>query len=377
MNRTQRPLVIALLTAVIYAVFVFALWNARGRDISRFIVLGNDVDAQHLPPGVTVLPGTGYDGTAFYRLALDPFTHEQVAYGIGLDMPAYRQQRIAYPLIVWFLSSGWPWAIPWMLVIVNVAAVAAIGGIGAAYARMAGLHAAWGLLFSLYPGFLYSVSRDLTEPLACAFALGALLALTMRRDRAAAGLLTAAVLTRETFLLVALAAAIVWFIDRQRRRESVVPPVVFIVPFAVFVVWQAILAAAWGRLPLAYATSKFTWPLVDYIRVLVQSSSLRRLHRLHFAEAAYIGAGVCCTLIALRRSRAGMTFKLSWLAYLGIALFVKQVWDEDVAFMRILSDLHITGMAIVVWDKPTLRRTMLIIGCMVWYYLASHLIKFP
>lgn len=374
----DSPATAAIVTAFLYVIFVAALWDARDRDITRFIVLGTEnVDESRLPARVATIPGWGYDGTAFYRLALDPFTSETTAYGISFDAPAYRQQRIGYPLIVWLLSAGQPRAVPWLLVIVNIVAVASIAAVGASYARESGRHAMAGLLFAIYPGFVYSVSRDLAEPLACLFGLSAIVAITRRRHLAAAALLCAAVLTRETFLIVAVAAALAHAFALLRKRASPVTPVVFAAPIVIFAVWRAILAAHWGTAPLSPGAIELTKPFVEYARVLISSSSLRRIHRLHFTEAAYLGLGVILVLAALLKSSASTVTKLAWMAYLAMAATLpRAVWEEDVAFMRVLGDLHVTGAAVVIRHRAWLPATWLTASAVVWYYLASHLVKY-
>src|SRR5690349_10412414 len=111
----------AAIIAVCYGVFTVNLWRARDRDISRFVVAGAGVDAREVPPGLTVRSDIGgYDGVAFYRLAVNPFTRAKKAYGITLDNPPYRQQRIGYPLLVWIASLGNARAVPLMLVMINL-----------------------------------------------------------------------------------------------------------------------------------------------------------------------------------------------------------------------------------------------------------------
>src|SRR5690606_23268471 len=89
--------------------------------------------------------------------------------------------------------------------------------------RSSGRHAAWGLLFALWPGFAYSLSMDTSELTASAFVLGGLLA-TRRRWWAAAALsLSAAAITRDTTIVVAagVAAAGAWTLLRARSTLPV------------------------------------------------------------------------------------------------------------------------------------------------------------
>src|SRR4051794_11172242 len=175
LSRSDSPLYAALLVAAAYAVFAYAMLQFRHGDISAFVVAGGpNVDASHTPRELTVFSG-GYDGMAFFRLALDPFTRAETASGLTLDNPAYRQQRIGYPLIVWLLSGfGRVRLVLWLLVIVNVVAAGVVAFAGGVLARQFGIHAFWGVLFALYPGFLLSLSRDTCELVAAAFALSGL-----------------------------------------------------------------------------------------------------------------------------------------------------------------------------------------------------------
>ena len=55
-------------------------------------------------------------------------------------------KRIGYPVITWLFSAGQRALVPWMLVVVNVAAIGALAWLGGHLAQQGGRHAAWGLL---------------------------------------------------------------------------------------------------------------------------------------------------------------------------------------------------------------------------------------
>jgi hypothetical protein len=367
----NSPLASATVTAVLALVFVLGVWNTRDRDVTRFIVAGaNAVDRTRLPAGIALVPDSvGYDGTAFYRLALDPFTSSVTDFGIPLDMPAYRQQRILYPLLVWALSLGRPAAIPTMLVVVNVLALVALGFLGALLAQHLGRHALWGLLFPLYPGFLYSVSRDLCEPLACAFALAAMVCIASKRPRLGVTFLCCAVLTRETFLLLAVAYAVTYV--RSRRTF------VFLAPPVGYAVWQLVLAWNWGVSPLRAGAHHIApaIPFADYWNVLVSASSFRRLDRLHFSEGLYLGSAAIAAATAWRRG--ALAWRLAWLANLVLAsTLLHNVWAEDVSYMRVLSDFYLFSAAVVISAGAVQRWALGGATAVLWYYLATHLIKY-
>src|SRR5947209_4897109 len=275
----DSPLAPAILIAICYVTFFVLLLRARGGDVSLFVIAGGqNVDASKVPPGLTVIPKVGgYDGIWFYRLAINPFTRVQAAHGIRIDNPPYRQQRMMYPLIVWLLSLGHVTWIPWLLVIVNIAAAAVMAAFAGAFAKKFGLHALWGVIAPLYPGFVLTFSRDLAEIVAASFAMGAVWAIASRRNTAAALLLTCAVLTRETTLLLAFALAAVWLIERLLRRERRLGARTFSIPIAVYAFWQTYLAIQWGVSPLRAGAPSRELPFVEFARFLAMAS-FRRNH---------------------------------------------------------------------------------------------------
>ena len=77
---------------MIYAVYGgWTLAKYQG-DVTRFITAGDRYTQEaDTPITVAVSPQLdGYNGQFYFRLALDPLTHKRTAFGITLDLPAYR-----------------------------------------------------------------------------------------------------------------------------------------------------------------------------------------------------------------------------------------------------------------------------------------------
>ena len=164
-------------------------------------------------------PTYGYDGQFFYRLAINPLNFHHTAYGITMDRP-YRYMRIGYPALTWLLSLGQHSLIPVMLVAVNIAAIGALGYLGAMFAAEGGRHALAGLLLPGYFGLITSLSRDTAEPLAAVCLLAGLLAVRARRPVLAGALLAYGALTRETVMVAVAALAIMRVIGVLRGRHG-------------------------------------------------------------------------------------------------------------------------------------------------------------
>lgn len=374
----DSPLAPAIVIAICYMAFFVLLLRTRGVDVSLFVIAGGvNVDASKVPAGLTVIPNIGgYDGIWFYRLAINPFTRVQAAHGIRIDNPPYRQQRIGYPFIVWMLSLGHVEWIPALLVAVNILAAAAMAAFGGAFAKKIGLHALWGVIVPLYPGFVLTFSRDLAEIVAAAFAMGAIWAIASRRNVAAALLLTCAVLTRETTLLLAFALAAAWLIERLLRRERRIGAVTFSLPIAVYALWQVVLALRWGVTPLRAGVPDRALPFVEYARFLA-AAAMRRDHqqRLYFLESLFLAAVVITIVLVWKRSRAPLEWRLAWLAYLAVfAILPHTIWVEDYGFLRIFADVFLVSAALIIPSFAPARWFTLVISASLWYYLAKQLV---
>ena len=379
LRRIDTPLAPAVLIAIAYTVFFLLLLHARHDDVSLFVVAGGvNVDARKVPPELTVIPNIGgYDGITFYRFALDPFTAARTEFGITLDTPPYRNQRIAYPFIVWLLSLGHARWVPALLVIVNIVAAAAMAAFGGAFSRRLGFHALWGVILPLYPGFLLTLSRDLAEIVASMFAMGAIWAISARRNITAAILLTCAALTREPTLLLAFALAGAWLIERLLRRERRIAPVVFLAPIVIDVLWQIFLTARWGTSPLRSGAPAMALPFVEFARFFAASVPRRiQQQRLYFLECLLLVSTVLTVVLMWRRTRTPLEWRFAWLGYLALASILPHtIWLEDYGFLRIFSDLFVVSAAIIIASTNGARWFALITAGGVWLYLARILVK--
>jgi hypothetical protein len=150
----------------------------------------------------------GYDGQFCYYLAVDPL--HATPY---IDLPAYRESRILYPMLARLLALGQPALVPYALIVVNWLAV----GVGTLVIGLwLGRHGKlpWlALIYGFYPGFTIALRMDLTEPLAYSLAaLGVYLFEYggKRRFAWSAAAFALAGITRESALVFAAAIALIW-----------------------------------------------------------------------------------------------------------------------------------------------------------------------
>jgi hypothetical protein len=133
-----------VIALVVSCAFIAWRWIAlENGDITKNIIVGRILAPGHVGHGIAVISGGGYDGQFYYRFALDPFKLNGLVDGIGVDSPI-RIQRIGYPFLVWLLSGGHAGAVPYLLVVVNIASFVALAALGGLLARSHGRRPLWG-----------------------------------------------------------------------------------------------------------------------------------------------------------------------------------------------------------------------------------------
>ena len=324
-SRTNRPAVAALIATLAALAFTLARWQtwADGR-ISRFILVGRHFAIpSQLPHGMPVAKTYGYDGQFFYRLALNPLNFHHTAYGITMDRP-YRYMRIGYPVLTWLVSAGQHFLVPVMLVVINIAAIGALGYLGAVFAVRGGRHALAGLLIPGYFGLLTSLSRDTAEPLAAVCLLAGLLAVRSRRPVLAAVLLAYGALTRETVMVAVAAIAIMRVIAMLRRRaQPGREDLTWLVPAVAFAAWQVVVKAATGSVSTPSSkAARATAPFIAPLQAFRHNFAHIHLHQfeqydLWFLELAILVCFSVAALLCLRATHAPVHERLAVIILLG------------------------------------------------------------
>jgi hypothetical protein len=235
----------AAAAAAFYAAFTITALAQHGWNPLWFVWIGERY-ASGVPSG-----RTGYDGQFVYYIARDGW-----AAAPHLDNPPYRFQRIVYPGLVRVLSGGDPAAVAWLMLAVNYAAIVVTTWLLARWLRDHRQPLWYGLAYPLFVGTFLAYSRDLTEPLAYGLAAAALLLWLSERRPAALILFAAAGLARETTLLFAAGAALAELASRRPGR--VLALACTALPL---LVWQLLLAARFGGMPLGPATGLHALPL--------------------------------------------------------------------------------------------------------------------
>jgi hypothetical protein len=363
-SRTNRPAVTALIATLAAVAFTLARWQtwAHGR-IGRFILVGRHfATPSQLPYGMPVAKTYGYDGQFFYRLALNPLNFHHTAYGITMDHP-YRYMRIGYPALTWLVSLGQHFLLPVMLVAVNIAAIGALGYLGALFAVEGGRPALAGLMMPGYFGLITSLSRDTAEPLAAVCLLAGLLAVRGRRPVLAAALLAYGALTRETVMVGVAAIAIMRVIGILRgRTRPGREDLAWAVPAVAFAAWQVVVKAATGSVPLLNDGGRNAGaPFIAPLQAFRHNLGHVHLHQfeqydLWFLELAILACFSVAALLCLRSTNAPVHERLAFILYLiEICVVTPSTWNSLDADMRSFIEVYLLAVIILL---GTPRRTL-------------------
>ena len=290
----------------------------------------------------------GFDGQYAYFLAVDPVNARDY-----MDSPAYRYTRVLYPLTARLLALGRADLVPWTLILVNLAMIAAGTAALAAWLRRHGASAWYAAIYGFYPGVFITLMRDTTEVMAYGLVAVAVFLFdaggphpALPQFIPAAIFFALAILARETaaifaigYTLALLAAPTHTLPDerggellrrlRRNWRRAAVFVAIWAVPIAAWKVFLRFWLGSFGldahieRVPFLGIASWFPWNAgqVDEVRIVVIP-------------------GVLCGIVAAWAIIRGIRRVETWLLLANVVVLI--VLLERPAFNDISSSGRIT-----------------------------------
>jgi hypothetical protein len=351
---------VLLITAFVAVGYISARLLQAGGDPTALAEIGTRY-GEGVPDGTE-----GYDGQFAYFIALDP-NPEQVT--PHLDAPAYRYQRILYPLLARILALGRPTAIPWTLIALNLTGHLLGTWALARWLAVSGSRAAYALIYGLWVGLIISLGTDLSEPLA--FGLITLAWLSRKRGGMIGGafLLTASLFTKETgglFLMAALAADVF----ARRWRRGVAPLLLGALAFGI---WQIWLWQQFGSFGIgsggAMATPFEYVPFLGFFRIALASAAAFALFALAFGPFVILPT-IWAVVEGLRAAIAGARDSGVWALLLNALVIVFlpfSTFREPLGLVRIATG---TYLGILLFAAPRRRNRILNYGFLSFAMLA-------
>lgn len=352
------PWAVALLALLLGSLLVTARWVvAADGDVARFVVAGDLLTSPEA--GIPVLAGPGYDGQFSYRLAVDPTDLRPEAQGVTLDS-ALRLQRITYPVLVHVVAFGQQERVPAALVLVNLLMLGLVALLAAVLARDAGRSPLCGLLVAGFFGFVATLARDLTELTTAALLLAGVLAWQRSLLPAAALAFSAAVLSRESALLLVGAFVLAELAVAWRRGGALRLLPAAVLPLLAFCTWQAVCRQQTGELPLlASGGRNLVLPGQDLLPAAAGwvggAAALERAALVDLGQFTALAVVVALAGGSLRRSSASAGVKAAWVVALVLLLSLSaSVWRGPADF-RTAAELHVVSVLVLLGSGRSLR----------------------
>jgi hypothetical protein len=195
----------------------------------------------------------GYDGQFFYQIARDPANAWTL-----VDVPAYRYQRILYPLLARAFALGQPGWIPWTLILINLVAIPLGTFVTESILARQGASRWYALVYGLFIGMLVSLRLDLAEPLAFLLVQLGFLAFLKQHPWQSALWFGLAALTRETTLLFAGGIFLYLVLEKQIIR-AIGWGICATLPFAIWHAVEKVWLGSWGIGSGGALATSFEW----------------------------------------------------------------------------------------------------------------------
>jgi hypothetical protein len=370
----SSPWVFSLSMMMVYTLLLLPILAREHFDPSVFIVAGDRfADTSALVTPILVHPhSTGFDGQFYYRLALAPLDFRQPDLGIAVDSPAYRMQRILYPVIAWLLAFGQKPLVAITMVLANLLGIAGIAAMAVRLAKRLSLPIVAPLALMLWPGFIITVTHDTTEILSALFILVALEAFLAGNLPLFALVGAAIPLTRETGI-VALVGLCLFSLVKVMR--SGVHPRAWgrvaasIATFLPFLLWQGVLLQIFGQSAVASGTGgNMGWPFLGAAhafydtllgtRFYVHS----RLWQLGMRGFVLFSASVLlwlCVMVAWRlpaalRDPFWQPLAAAWIPLAVLMTLLTGPWIDPESYFRAFTECFVIGVLLLAWRPMSL-----------------------
>ena len=108
-NRIRLALSPWMIVLFVAGIYLINALSSRQWDPMAFVLVGGQFDNRVQNNSL------GYDGQFVYQIGRDPLNGWRY-----VDVPAYRYQRILYPILARVLSLGNSTVLPWTLILINL-----------------------------------------------------------------------------------------------------------------------------------------------------------------------------------------------------------------------------------------------------------------
>lgn len=305
-----RPSFIVLLFLLLYTI---AELSSNSYNPATFLYIGRTFLEKDPQSPITKyvianmgipLNEVGYDGQMYYYIALDPFNAWR-----NLDTSA-RYDRILFPMATKIFSLNNAFLIPYSMIIINILSIAVGTEIVSRMLRSRGLCPWFSLVYGLYIGQLFVVSRDCIEAFSYMFVLLGIYAFeNKRKTTESAFLLALALFAKETAILF-VAGYIVSILLRKTLAAGSKLKFLIIttVPYGLF---QMILYGFFGFIPILTVGSPTSTKWIPFYGIFEANHGFAELVNISFMIIipSIVALAVFATQI-LKMNHEGLLYSL-------------------------------------------------------------------
>jgi hypothetical protein len=329
---TSTILKVVAITVGIHALLLaFHVSKLKG-DISGLVGASHKAVGQPPYEAITTSIGPGgYDGMFYYALARNPWKrHEQ-----GFDAAPMRHLRILYSAVCWLCSGGDAHLLLWIMPTVNLAAIAGLAWLAAAFAVRNGMSPGWGIVLPLAVNACIPALRDLTDLVSTLAVFGLVVGwLTNSSWWSLTLWAAAAVFSREqnvAVLLMVMGAALV------SRRPAVAAGMG--VAVLSWLAWVCALRGIYGIWPFLPTQGNFATPLSGLIYGWTHLGGFRdsrRLAILNASSLAHLVLQMGLAIYILKRMGLGVISGLLLLGLLLVIMAGPEICNDLMSYRRVL-----------------------------------------
>ncbi len=344
--------VILGLVLVIFLLSVHRYSKRFDKNFTGFACMGDLHPAPgFIPEDAFVLKNShGYDGQFFYMICHDPWIISPA--GQFIDAPAYRYQRILYPLLAKTLALGYPEFYAYTLVAVNLLAILGGSFYIFLFIKNRGGNLWLTFFYPLFGGLLLCTLRDLAEPLALFSLTSAFYYSDKQKPFPLCLSLSLMLLSRELFFMfipVFLMDAL-WL---RPSRKQFVSVLLSVIPW---LLWEYYIYYRLGVNPFCAGTGNLSLPLQGFLqttRPLFQQSANfpEKAYRLITVFSILSCIPVCTVTLLKKRDLLSFCFAAVTLLPFFLSEFV---WIEYWSYGRILLPLHLIALLTAIQNKNIL-----------------------
>lgn len=340
--RKPSALLLLGLILILFLLTVHRYSKRFDKDFTGFACMGDLHPAPgFIPEDAFVLKNShGYDGQFFYMICHDPWIITPA--GQFMDVPAYRYQRILYPLLAKIIALGHSGFYAYTLVAVNILAILGGSFFIFLFIKERGKNTWLTLFYPLFGGLLLCTLRDLAEPLALFFLTAAFYYSEKPKPLLLCLSLSLMLLSRELFLIF-----IPFFLlDSLWLRRCGKKSLLILLSVIPWLLWEYYIYRQLGVSPFSAGTGNFALPLQGFLKTtlpLFQSPGNLPEKIYRFITLFSILACVPVSAYTLWKKRDLLSF-----CFAAVTLFPfilsEFVWIEYWSYGRILLPLHLTAL---------------------------------